>query len=136
MQQGKITYRRYLLGVATALALAVPGLSADAPPAEAWRTVDPENLVLIDTKYGEIAVELAPEFAPKHAERVRALIRAHFYDGLSFYRVIDGFVAQGRFDEGTALTKDHPFEAKDLSKTWPVLKAEFDRVSAPQPVFS
>jgi peptidylprolyl isomerase len=118
---------------------AAPGLGADGPPEpprDAWRAVDPGNLVLIDTKYGQVVVELAPEFAPNHVERLRALIRAHFYDGLSFYRVIDGFVAQGGIGEGTASTKDHPVEAKDLPAKWPPLKAEFDRVSAPAPVFT
>ena len=91
-----------------------------------WRDVDPANLALIDTRYGRIAVELAPDFAPAHAARVRALARAHFYDGLAFYRVIDGFVAQGGIGEGTAAAKDHPKEAKALAK-WPPLKAEFDR---------
>jgi peptidylprolyl isomerase len=117
----------------------VPGTAADGPPQpppEAWRTVDPDNLVLIDTPYGQVAVELAPEFAPRHAQRVRALIRAHFYDGLAFYRVIDGFVAQGGIGEGTASTKDHPAEATDLAAKWPPLKAEFDRASAPAPVFT
>jgi len=100
-----------------------------------WRAVDAENLVLIDTRYGQVTVELAPEFAPKHTARLRALIRAHFYDGLSFYRVIDGFVAQGGIGEGTASTRDHPVEAKALQR-WPQLKAEFDRLSTPQPVFT
>ena len=100
-----------------------------------WRSVDPENLILIDTKYGQVAMELAPEFAPNHAERLRALIRARFYDGLAFYRVIDGFVAQGGIGEGTASTKDHPVEAKILGQ-WPALKAEFDRASTPEPVFT
>jgi peptidylprolyl isomerase len=116
-----------------AILAAIP-VSAAETPAD-WRTVDPNNLVLIDTKYGEVAIELAPEFAPKHAERVRALIRAHFYDGLSFYRVIDGFVAQGGIGEGTASTKDHPVEAKALNQ-WPPLKAEFDRASASDPIFT
>ena len=120
---------------ALSLLLSVAAQAADAPPANAWRTVDPDNLVLIDTRYGQVAVELAPEFAPGHVERLRALIRAHFYDGLSFYRVIDGFVAQGGIGEGTASTKDHPIEAANLSK-WPPLKAEFDRASSPAPIFS
>ena len=81
-------------------ALVMPAASAPAPSSD-WRDVDPNNLVLIDTHYGEIAVELAPDFAPHHVERMRALIRAHFYDGKSFYRVIDGFVAQGGEGEGT-----------------------------------
>ena len=110
--------------------------AADDPPPQAWRTVDPQNLVLIDTKFGQIAVELAPDFAPNHAERLRALIRAHFYDGLSFYRVIDGFVAQGGIGEGTASTKDHPVEAKDLTAKWPLLKAEFDRPIGKTPTFT
>jgi len=104
-----------------------------AVPESDWRDVSPQNLVLIDTKYGQVAAELAPEFAPNHAARLRALIRAHFYDGLSFYRVIDGFVAQGGIGEETVSTKDHP--AADLSK-WPPLKAEFDRVSKPEPMFT
>ncbi len=120
------------------LILAALSLAASASAAEVpadWRTADPQNLVLIDTKYGQVAVELAPEFAPNHTERLRALIRAHFYDGLSFYRVIDGFVAQGGIGEGTASTRDHPVEARNLGQ-WPALKAEFDRVSSPEPVFT
>ncbi|HAH09720.1 MAG TPA: hypothetical protein DCL48_06430, partial [Alphaproteobacteria bacterium] len=52
-----------------------------------WRTVSPENLILIDTAYGRVTFELAPAFAPEHAARMRALVRAKFYDGQSFYRV-------------------------------------------------
>jgi peptidylprolyl isomerase len=99
---------------------------ADSPPADStgFRTVAPENLVLIDTKYGQVAVELAPQFAPNHVDRLRALIRAHFYDGKSFYRVVDGFVAQGGAGEGTAATGG---AAKDVQAAqWPPLKAEFD----------
>ena len=91
-----------------------------------WRKVDPDNLVLIDTKYGETAIELAPGFAPKHVERMRALIRAHFFDGLSFYRVIEGFVVQGGAGEDTASTKGKPADP-EIEKKWPKLKAEFER---------
>src|SRR3954451_4397739 len=114
--------------VGAALAIALGARAADSPetPAADWRNVDPNNLVLIDTRYGQVAVELTPQFAPRHVERMRALIRAHFYDGMSFYRVIDGFVAQGGIGEGTASTKDHPKEAAALEQ-WPPLKAEFER---------
>ncbi|HSC19983.1 MAG TPA: peptidylprolyl isomerase [Rhizomicrobium sp.] len=111
----------------------LPAVAAD--DTHDWRDVNPNNLVLIDTRYGEVAVELAPQFAPKHVERLRALIRAHFYDGLSFYRVIDGFVAQGGIGEGTASTKVHPKEAAAL-KRWPPLKAEFERSIAPNVEFT
>jgi len=105
----------------------VAALAADAASksdATGFRSVDPNNLVLIDTKYGEVAVELAPQFAPKHIERLRALVRAHFYDGKSFYRVVDGFVAQGGAGEGTASTGGTKHD--ELTKKWPPLKAEFD----------
>ena len=115
------------------LAVLFAGTAAAVPPIQTppqtpsgdWRDVDPDNLILIDTRYGEVAVELAPDFAPHHVARMRALVRAHFYDGKSFYRVIDGFVAQGGEGEGTASTKGYP---KDLraNSTWPKLKAEFD----------
>src|SRR5436305_7550805 len=117
---------RRSIGIAVLCAAAALAFAGAADEQKDWRDVDPNNLVLINTRYGEVAVELAPQFAPRHVERVRALIRAHFYDGLSFYRVIDGFVAQGGIGEGTASTKDHPTEAESL-KHWPSLKAEFER---------
>ncbi|HEY1629674.1 MAG TPA: peptidylprolyl isomerase [Rhizomicrobium sp.] len=115
------------------LAASLGARAADGPPPEAFRTVNPDNLVLIDTKYGAVAVELAPGFAPKHVARLRALIRAHFYDGQSFYRVIDGFVAQGGVGEDTASTK---VRDEALEKTWPRLKAEFDRPISPDVTFT
>ena len=95
---------------------ALQGVSGFARADEDWRDVDPDNLMLIDVQYGRVAIELFPEFAPNHVKRMRALARAHFYDGLSFYRVIDGFVAQGGIGEG---------DDKKL-KDWPALKHEFD----------
>jgi peptidylprolyl isomerase len=101
--------------------------AADAPPdSKDWRPVDPDNLVLIGTKYGTVAVELSPAFAPKHVERMRALIRAHFFDGTNFYRVIEGFVAQGGVGEDTASTANKPVDPATLKK-WPEMKAEFER---------
>jgi peptidylprolyl isomerase len=86
---------------ATSLAEAKPKPKAPvAPPpppkptAADWRTPDPDNLLVIDTNKGQIIVELAPEVAPKSAERLRTLAHEHFYDGLSFFRVIDGFMDQ------------------------------------------
>lgn len=63
-------------------------------PDEAWRTVDPENLLVIDTKYGDIAVELYPEIAPKHVTQIKTLTKQGFYNDVVFHRVIDGFMNQ------------------------------------------
>jgi len=59
-----------------------------------WRQVPSENLVFIGMREGEIVLELNPTFAPQTVERFRQLIREDFYRGMSFYRVIEGFVAQ------------------------------------------
>ena len=60
-----------------------------------WRQVDPENTVFMELPQGRVVMELNPGFAPKTVAQFKRLIQSRFYDGLSFYRVIDGFVAQG-----------------------------------------
>jgi cyclophilin family peptidyl-prolyl cis-trans isomerase len=55
---------------------------------------DPENTLLIELKDGQVVVELLPEVAPRHVERIKALARAGEYDNVAFHRVIDGFMAQ------------------------------------------
>lgn len=69
-------------------------------PEEAWRPVDPENMLLMDLPAGLVIIELRPDFAPKHIEQIRKLVRAGFYNGLTFHRVIEGFVAQGGDPKG------------------------------------
>lgn len=64
-------------------------------PAEAWRVVDPENMLIITTNGGKVYVELAPEFAPNHVARMKQLAREHFYRFTVWHRVIGDFVAQG-----------------------------------------
>jgi len=74
------------------------GASAQAT---AWRGVDPENVLVIETNKGRIIAELAPFAAPAHVERIKTLTRQGFYDGRSFFRVIDGFMAQTGDPEDT-----------------------------------
>jgi peptidylprolyl isomerase len=116
--------KRVLAGVLGLTLTAAAGAAAEG--AADWRAVDPHDLLLIETKYGTTAVELAPAFAPHHVERMRALVAAHFYDGTTFYRVIEGFVAQGGVGEDTASTKNKPKDP-EIEKKWPALKAEFER---------
>ncbi len=75
----------------------------DIDTAPIWRPLAPENLVLIETVHGEIAIELNPDFAPGHAEQFRTLASDGVYDGQYFYRVIDGFVAQGGLKDETVI---------------------------------
>jgi peptidylprolyl isomerase len=55
---------------------------------------DPENTILIELKGGTVTIELLPDVAPQHAERMKELAREGAYDGVIFHRVIDGFMAQ------------------------------------------
>lgn len=86
-----------ILSAFLALTLFVVGgvaAAQQAPDPRNWRQLDPENTLYIDTVHGRIVIEMYPEIAPAHVERIRTLARAHFYDGLTFHRVVDGFMAQ------------------------------------------
>ena len=72
----------------------------DPPTAADWRTVDPQNLLVIDTTKGRILVEMVPEVAPQSVARIKELAHDHFYDGLTWHRVVDGFMAQGGDPKG------------------------------------
>ncbi|MDQ8030066.1 MAG: peptidylprolyl isomerase [Brevundimonas sp.] len=95
------------LAAAVAAALltgAAPAAFAQTPaPATAgdWRTIAPENLLVIDTSKGRIVAELDPRVAPLAVDRVRTLANSGFYDGLTFHRVIPNFMAQGGDPQGT-----------------------------------
>jgi peptidylprolyl isomerase len=68
-----------------------------APPA-----LDPENMLNLDLSTGgRVVIQLRPDLAPKHVERIKALARKGFYNGLVFHRVIDGFMAQTGDPTGT-----------------------------------
>ncbi len=70
---------------------------------------DPENTIVMELKGGTVVIELLPEVAPKHVERMKELARSGAYDGVVFHRVIDGFMAQtgdvahGNADKGLNL---------------------------------
>lgn len=60
----------------------------------AARAASPENTLYLDLKDGRVVIELRPDLAPKHVQRVKALVAEGFYNGLAFHRVITGFMAQ------------------------------------------
>jgi len=77
---------------------------------------DPENTLLMETTKGNVVILLRPDIAPKHVERIKALVREKFYDGIKFHRVIDGFMAQTGCPRGTGTG----------GSSHPNLKAEFN----------
>lgn len=94
---------KFVVAVALSVSIfaAAPAATAQTPPAAEWRTVAPENLLVIETAKGRILVELDPRIAPLAVARVRTLADEGFYDGLKFHRVIAGFMAQTGDPQGT-----------------------------------
>jgi peptidylprolyl isomerase len=77
--------------------------------------VKDDNSVVLELKSGPVVIELRPDLAPKHVERIKTLSEQGFYDGAPFHRVIPGFMAQTGDPTGTGTG------GSDL----PDLKAEF-----------
>lgn len=65
-----------------------------APVAKAIKGRDPETTSIMQTSKGLVVIELRPDLAPKHVERIKALIRDGFYDGGQFTFVRPGYVAE------------------------------------------
>lgn len=91
---------------------------------------DPENTIIMELKDGKVVIELLPDVAPKHAERMKELARGGQYDGVVFHRVIDGFMAQsGDVKNGNADSDSYnPRLAGTGGSELPNLPAEFSGV--------
>jgi len=94
---------RFKLVVAGLSGLFMAGMAlAQAPAAPAAPPPDPQNVLNLDLSTGgRVKVLLRPDKAPISVDRIKTLVRRHFYDGLTFHRVIEGFMAQGGDPKGT-----------------------------------
>ncbi|VVT19023.1 peptidylprolyl isomerase [Rhizobium sp. EC-SD404] len=92
---------------------------------------DPENALVMETTKGKVVIELMPDLAPEHVNRIKELARETAYDGVVFHRVIDGFMAQtGDVKFGKSGGNDfNPGRAGMGGSDKPDLKAEFSNVS-------
>ncbi|MFW6077369.1 MAG: peptidylprolyl isomerase [Hyphomicrobiales bacterium] len=83
----------------------------------AAQDVDPENALVMELKCGDVVIDLKPEVAPNHVERIKDLTREGFYDGIIFHRVIDGFMAQTGDPTGTGMGgSERPNVAAEFSE--------------------
>lgn len=90
-------------------------LTPKLPPATV--PADPQNIWDLDlSSGGRVRIQLRPDIAPNHVERIKELTRQGFYNGLKFHRVIPGFMAQGGDPKGDGTG----------GSTLPDLKAEFN----------
>ena len=87
------------------------------PPAEV--VANPANHLFLDlSNGGTVEIVLRPDLAPHHVDRIQTLVRRGFYNGLTFHRVVPGFMAQGGDPKGTG----------EGGSDLPDLKAEFTSV--------
>ncbi|MEM6578788.1 MAG: peptidylprolyl isomerase [Pseudomonadota bacterium] len=90
---------------------------------------DPENTILIELKGGTVTIELLPDVAPGHCDRMKELARDGAYDNVCFHRVIDGFMAQtGDVANGNMEQDFNLRMAGTGGSDKPDLKAEFSGV--------
>lgn len=89
-------------------------------PAE-WHALDPANTLYMYLPKGIVVIDLAPSWAPQHVANLKTLVREHYFDGTSIYRVVDNFVVQwGDPDAGKT-------GAKPMGKARKTLPPEFER---------
>ena len=85
--------------------------------------------MIIKLEYGDVKIQLFPEIAPKHVERIKILSKEKKYDGVAFHRVIEGFMAQtGDVKFGNSSNDDYNLSrAGTGGSDLPNLKAEFSK---------
>lgn len=90
---------------------------------------DPENTILMELKDGTVVIELLPDVAPKHSDRMKELARSGAYDNVCFHRVIDGFMAQtGDVQHGNMEGDFNLRSAGTGGSAHPNLPAEFSKL--------
>jgi peptidylprolyl isomerase len=141
--------QKMLVPVAVALALALTCAGVDAQPAanaatatkpaptmdqilaaskpSDWRPLNPDDTLYMDLPAGRVVIELAPAYAPLHAQNIRTLARQHYWDDLAILRVQDGFVTQWGDPAAEAKHPTHPPRSLGAAKA--TIAPEFERDS-------
>ena len=100
--------------------------SLTTPEAKAVEIKDPGNTLVIELSTGEVVIEMLPDVAPLHVERIKTLAREGQYDGVAFHRVMTGFMAQtGDVKFGDLTDGYNARRAGTGASDYPDLKAEF-----------
>ena len=86
--------------------------------------------MILKLKDGDVEIQLFPDVAPKHVERIQKLANDGLYDNVVFHRVIDGFMAQtGDVKFGNSSSKDFDLSRAGMGGSdLPDLKAEFNNM--------
>jgi cyclophilin family peptidyl-prolyl cis-trans isomerase len=124
LRGGIRVFKKVLIACAAMLALVGTAEAKKKPPVAAPPPVyvpvpalTPDNTLDLQVSTGGLVrIQLRPDVAPAHVERIKTLVRSGFYDGVLFHRVIEGFMAQTGDPRGTG----------EGGSPLPDLKAEFN----------
>ena len=94
--------------------------------------------MILKLKDGDVEIQLFPDVAPKHVERIQKLANDGLYDNVVFHRVIDGFMAQtGDVKFGNSSSKDFDLSRAGMGGSdLPDLKAEFTDIAHTRGILS
>ncbi|SDD35211.1 Peptidyl-prolyl cis-trans isomerase (rotamase)-cyclophilin family [Sphingomonas sp. YR710] len=108
---------KFVLAAFVGLCMAGGAIAQTIAEPPAAPPLDPQNVLDLDLSTGgRVKILLRPDKAPLSVERIKTLVKRHFYDGLKFHRVIEGFMAQTGDPKGTG----------EGGSDLPDLKAEFN----------
>jgi peptidylprolyl isomerase len=93
--------RRDFAGLAALAAATAPGLARAQGTQQQPPQGGAEERLVLDLRDGPVTIQLLPDVAPRHVERIKTLTNRGFYNNTPFHRVIEGFMAQGGDPTGT-----------------------------------
>jgi peptidylprolyl isomerase len=99
-----------------------------------WNALDPDNTVYMALPEGTVVIQLNPVFAPKTVKHFKQLLEEQFYRGTSFYRVIDGFVAQGGDESDIDGSQSADTLEAEFEIDWPVKPADKEEAKNWEPM--
>jgi len=110
------------------LAFSLMSVSAWAERAAAWRVPSLDSLIVMQLDSGQVVIELAPQFAPKHVENIKQLISDGYFDGTVILRSQDNYVVQWGDPAVESADPEPDLEnTKSIGKAEAKIKVEFFR---------
>lgn len=119
LQTQNIRHLRWLHYLTVLLALMLCA-TASAQQDLVWNPLPVDRTVYLELEEGTVVIELNPDFAPETVEHLKSLMEEQYYRGRSFYRVIDGFMAQAGADPDTPVNPNQPSLKAEFEIDWPI----------------